>query len=184
MNFITGLLILIVAFGALYFMGQQGLFAPVSGFFNAVNGGFGAAYPGAVDTETLPPSSPLYQQVKIGFVSLGTGIGGTQELHISAHPKNGGVNVTGWSVRTENGKFVIPKVYNIYSPSTSEVPPENIFMREGDRLVIYSGVSPTKRNERVTQSEYRVWMGDFIPLPHGNISLRDENGYLVDQYTY
>jgi hypothetical protein len=182
MNFITGLLILIVAFGAIYFMAQQGVLSPVTGFFSAVDGGFDSAYSGP-NGEILP-SSPYYQQAKIRFVSLGSGVGGTQEVHIAAHPKNGGFNVSGWTLRTEKGKFTIPKVHNLYSPSTSDVPPENIFMREGDRLVIYSGASPNKRNERVTQSEYRVWMGDFMPLPHGNISLRDENGYLVDQYVY
>jgi hypothetical protein len=183
MNVVIGILILVVTFGALYYMNQAGLFQPLTNIFSAIDSGFGSSY-SIGGNGSVPPSSVHYHEASIRFVSLGGAINAPQEVDITAHPKSGGFDVSGWSLKTDKGTFAIPKVQNLYSPSTPGVPPEDIFMRDGDRLAVYSGVSPTKQNERVTQSEYHVWLGDFLAAPHGKIILRDEKGYLVDQYTY
>ena len=184
MNIVIGILILIVAFGALYYMGKAGLSTPLTDTLSAISDGFNSSYGGIGGTSDTPPTSADYHQATIRFVSLGSGLHPLEEVDIVAHPKNGGLDVSGWTLVTDKGKFTIPKVKNLYSPSTADVPPEDIFMRDGDRLAIYSGTSPTKQNERVTQSDYHVWFGDFLASPHGKITLKDSKGYLVDQYAY
>jgi hypothetical protein len=181
MNVVVGIIILIVALGALYYMNQAGLFKPLTELISQINSGYGSAYGESGGT---PANSTRYHEARIRFVSLGGTINAPKEVDIVAHPKGVGMDVTGWKLATKNGTYVIPKVQNLYSPSTATAAPEDIFMRDGDKLALYSGVSPTKRDERVTQGDYHVWLGDFLPSPHGKIILLDASNTLVDQYAY
>lgn len=180
MNAIVGIILVVVVLFAVYYMYQAGFFAPITGIIGDISVGYNAAYNGYQS-----PTSTYYHQVRIGFVALGTGTGGVGDLvALSVHPKQGGFKMTGWTLKTDKGNYKIPQVYNIYSPSTSNAAPEDIFARDGDRLTLYGGASPNGRNERVTQGEYRIWLGDFLAKGHGTITLNDDKGIQVDQYVY
>jgi hypothetical protein len=180
MHAIVGLLLVIIVLGGLYYMFQAGLFAPVTGIFGDIQTGYDQSYGGAAAGAT----SSAFHSVRIGLVALSGSTSTPSKVELTAHPKNGGVILSGWIISTEKGKFTIPAVVNRYSPSVPGVPLESIFAREGDRISLYTGKSPSGQNERVTQSEYRIWLGDFLPMPHGTIVLRDNKGLEVDRYAY
>ncbi len=180
MHALVGVLLLVVALGAAYFMYQAGLFQPVTNIFSNIATGYSQSY----STSAPGVTSPYYKNVRIGFVALAPTSTAPSEVDLVAHPKTGGFNISGWVISTEYGRFKIPPVTNLYSPSVPNLPPENIFVRDGDRIRVYTGVSPFGRNERITQSEYRIWLGNFLPASHGTIVLRDQNGLEVDRYVY
>jgi hypothetical protein len=180
MHSVIGVILLVIALFAIYYMYQGGFLMPITSIFSDINTGYNEGYGDTPQGAT----STAYRSVRIGFVALAATSTLPSEVDLVAHPRNGGLTLTGWVISTEKGKFPIPKVQNLYSPSTAGVPPENVFVRDGDRLRIYTGKSPSGQNERITQSEYRIWLGDFMPSPHGTIVLRDNEGLEVDRYKY
>ncbi len=182
MNAVVGIIMLIIVFTGVFYMNKAGFFEPITGVLDNITTGFQQSYSGAVSS-----SSPYFHQVRIGFVMLGAGSSTLSEVDLSAKPKRGGFSITGWSLKTDKGVFTIPPVKNRYSASTPNAAPEDIFVREGDRISIYSyhdKLPSNARDERTTQSEYHLWFKDMLSAPHDTIILRDEDKNEVDRYIY
>ncbi len=179
MNAVVGIILLVIVLFAVYYMYQAGMFQPVTDTLNSILTGYNSSL-----GQQNPPVSPYFHQVRIRFVAVGPNIPQDEQLVLVAHPQSGGLTATGWKLKTDKGTFTIPQTYNIYSPSTPNVPPEDIFLRDGDQINFFGGTSPDGKNERVAQGEYRVWLGDFLAPEHGKVSLLDEKGVLIDEYKY
>lgn len=178
MNALIGIILVIVVLFSVYYMYNSGMFQPVTDILSGLPTALNAGIYGQE-----PQHSDYYSQVRIRFVALGPSVQ-NEQMALVAHPKAGGVDVTGWTIKTGKGSFKIPQTYNLYSPSTPDAAPEDIFLRDGDRIVFFGGVSPDKRNVRVAQGDYRIWLGDFLKGPHDTITLKDSKGILVDTYVY
>lgn len=184
MQIVTGILIIVVVIGAMYYLGQRGFFSPLAQLISDVTAGFDEGYYG-YSGSSAPKISAHYHEAVIRFVSLGEGQSELRQVIVVAHPKEFGyLDLTGWKLKTDKQSFRVPQTFNAYSPSTKDAAAEDIVMREGDRLYLISGKSPGGRDERVAAGEWHVFLGDFLPFPHGNISLLDASSSLVDQYSY
>lgn len=180
---VVGLLIIVVVLGAMYYLSQQGFFTPLTQFISDITTGFDTGYYGYGRPSSTV--SRYYHQAAIRFVSLAEGQNELGQVIIVAHPQDFGfLKVTDWKLKTGKGTFRIPQAYNAFSPSTAEAAPENIVMREGDRLYLITGESPNGRNERVSAGEWHVFLGDFLPRDHSRLQLFDASSTLVDEYEY
>src|SRR5262245_2444369 len=133
MHVFWGIVLVVVVFVGLYYLYQAGFFDSLVETVTDITTGFNASYRGS----PAPATSSYYHQLRIRFVSLGVGQNPVMEVNITAHPKQTGITVTGWNIKTDKGTYRIPKTFNVYSPSTADAAAENIFMRDGDRLSLF-----------------------------------------------
>lgn len=181
MHILGGLLILIIAVGAIFFIGNSGVFQPLLDPLGETFGGLGSGSEGN--------NSEYYGQVRVEFVSLGSELDQSMLVSLGADGVQGeGILMTGWRLRTDRGTHTIPRAANLYSPSVEGVPPEDIYLREGGSVNIHSGRNPEEDQPQAIRSgfaEWHIWTGnDFLAVPHGTITLRDAEGRLVDEYEY
>jgi hypothetical protein len=180
MHIIGGILLLVVVLGAGFFVYSSGILQPVFGPL-----GMSLGFP----TSTVSNNSQYYGEVKLQFVSLGNGLNEPMVLSLkgansSAHE---GINLTGWKLKTNKNTYTIPKVANLYSPSVPGVPPEDIYLRSGGNVNFYSGKNSQGSQQAIRSglTEWQIWLGeDFLTVPHGAITLRDDKGKIVDTKEY
>lgn len=172
---------MVVVFGAAFFVYTSGVLQPVFGPLGA-----GLGFP---TSTTVSNNSQYHKEVKIQFVSLGDGL--DQPMVVSLRGANSaaheGITLTGWSLKTNEGTYAIPKVANLFSPSVPGVPPEDIYLRAGGTVNLYSGKNPQGGQQAIRSglAEWRIWLNkDFLSVPHGAITLRDAKGKIVDEYKY
>ncbi|MBI3046348.1 MAG: hypothetical protein HYY86_02310 [Candidatus Harrisonbacteria bacterium] len=65
----------------------------------------------------------------------------------SSLDRNETLNITGWTIKSNKGSFVIPRAQEIYSFGGAQ---NNINLRYGDRVSLYSGIGP-KGNFRLNK---------------------------------
>jgi hypothetical protein len=181
MHIIGGILLLIVALGVFFFVGATNVFDPILG-------SLGSSF-GRNSTSTASNNSQYYQEVRIQFVSLGGAPGQPMAVSLAAKPVGEeGFILTGWSLKTDRGTYTIPRATNLYSPSVAGVPPEDIYLRTGGVVNMYSGKNPVSGQPQAIRSdlnEWRIWLNaDFLAAPHGTVILRDAQGKVVDQKEY
>lgn len=181
MHILGGLLLLVVVFGGFYFIYQADVFDSLGleGILSGVGG----------NSTSTANNSRNYQDVRIQFVSLGNGSSQPMAVSLEGTPSGEeGVNISGWSLRTNAGTYTIPRTVNLYSPSVEGVPPEDIYLRQGGEVIIYSGRNPQSGQPQAIRSgldEWRIYLDkNFLSAPHGVITLRDDNGKAVDRYEY
>jgi hypothetical protein len=182
MHVLGGLLLLVVAVGAIFLIYATGVFQPIIGpLGQSLN--FGNS------SSTQSNQSAYYQEVTVQFVSLGSQTEPmTVRLEANFSGQQEGIILSGWSLRTNEGTYRIPRAVNLYSPSVEGVPPEDIYLRDGGVISFYSDRNPQSDQGQAIRSglnEWRIWLGeDFLEVPHGRILLRDREGKEVDQYEY
>jgi hypothetical protein len=115
-----------------------------------------ATAPEPVET-VLESRSPL----EIGAVLQRTSFTPYAELVIYSNIGFGEViNVTGWTIKGNNGSFAIPKAQEIYSFGDTE---RDIVLRSSHQLHIYSGISP-RGNFRINKCMgYFSQFNSFVP---------------------
>lgn len=171
-----------LVFGGAFIVYTTGILEPV---FSPLGTGLGFR------TSTSTPSnvSQYEGEVEIRFLSLGGGLDQPMVVSLkgansSSHP---GIILTGWTLRTNEGTYAIPKVANLYSPSVPGVPPEDIYLRSGGTVNFYSDRNPQGNQQAIRsgEAEWQIWLGkDFLTVPHGAVILRDGAGKVVDEYRY
>jgi len=182
MHIIGGILLLVLVFGVVFFVST-------SGVLQSAFGPLGSSLGFKQTTSTVSAVSEYKGEVDIRFVSLGDGV--KQPMVVSLKGANAtkheGIVMTGWSLKTDRGTYPIPKVANLYSPSVPGVPPEDIYLRSGGTINLYSSKNP-QGNEQFIRSglaEWQLWLGaEFLSVPHGTIILRDGKDKTVDEYKY
>ena len=182
MHIVAGLILIVVVVGAIMFISATHVLDPIIAPFSR---GLGIR----TATSTASNHSAVYGEVKITFVANGSGLDRTMLVSVSAIPKAGeGLLITGWTLKTDKGSYVIPKAQNIYSPSVPGVPPEDVYVKTGAVVNFYSGKNPQSGQSQAIRSglnQWQIWLGtDFLSSPHGKITLLDEKGKVVDQYDY
>ena len=182
MHIVGGILLLVVVFGVGFFMYAAHVFDPL---ILPISKGLNAN----TATSTIASNrSQYYREVRIQFVSLGSGLDEPMVASLGATPtKDPGITVSGWSMKTDKGTYAIPKATNVYSPSVPGVPPEDIYLRTGDVVNFYAGKNPQGKLQAIRSSmnQWQIWLGvDFLAIPHGTVTLYDGKGKTVDEYKY
>jgi hypothetical protein len=183
MHIIGGILLLVLVFGG-------GFFVYTSGVLQPLFGPLGSSLGFQNSTSTVQGnSSEYYKEVAIEFVSLGGGL--NQPMVLSLEGKNSsaheGIVLTGWTLVTSEGKYSIPKVANLYSPSVPGVAPEDIYLRAGGKVNFYSGKNAQGNQQAIRSAlgEWQIWLNqDFLASPHGSVVLKDSKGKTVSEYKY
>jgi hypothetical protein len=179
MHILGGLLLLVVVFGVFFFISQSNLVDSLGlqDVFRGVGG----------TSSSTSSNSHNYQEVRIQFVSLGNGSSEPMVVSLRGNPAGDGVNVSGWSLRTNIGTYAIPRAVNLYSASVEGLPPEDIYIRHDGNVNIYSGSNPRGGPSAVRsgEGEWQIWLDkNFLSSPHGTIILRDGQRKTVDEYRY
>lgn len=182
MHIIGGILLVVIVFGFAFLVYTSDILQPV---FGPLGNSLGIK----TSTSTVSNQSQYYKEVKIHFLSLGSGIDQPMVLSLKGanSSRHEGIILTGWTLKTNKGTYAIPKVANLYSPSVPGVPPEDIYLRSGGTVNIYSGKNPQGNQQAIRSglAEWQIWLGtDFLAAPHGAVTLRDEKGKIVDEYKY
>ena len=159
---LIGILVLVLAFGSLFYLSRSGGFSPLTSLFTAPTG-----TPPTSSVETPPPLppeppppppalgppsyiypsqipagftlsqlSPHFRKVRIASVSPGFR-GGYARIELSAYLEEGSINITGWRLEGNRDAKVIPKAVPVYFPFG--LPTEgDIILKSGDFVRIYS----------------------------------------------
>ncbi len=108
----------------------------------------------AKPTVTPPPGftaadlSPYYGNVRI--TSLYTYVWYNSHLSLSAYGSASPIDVSGWTVKSNEGSMQIPQAVNDYNPSGLS-PSTDIMLPSGGRLDIYNTASPIAKNLRINK---------------------------------
>lgn len=181
-HIITGLVLIVLVFGLVYYAYQSNLLVSVFGGENnqIVTNVFKGLAQLAKQTSTMP--SVYAGKIKVSFVSLGSNNEGYSHFTIKAVSGNSPVVVTGWRIETELDRNVIPRALDLYGLGARRSL-QNIVLNSGDELVVFTPVSGD--NARTGGKEWRVFYKDpLLAYPHGTITLRDGEGKVVDVYKY
>jgi len=183
MRILIGIVLLVVAFGVTFLMYQIHFFDAFSPIVNALRSTYNN--PNGSSTVT---QSPYYQQVRVQFVSLGDGAKQPMVVSLGANlKKDEGIIITGWTLWVDRTAYRIPQVTNLYSPSVPGVPPEDIYIKTGGTVNIYSGKNPQGKDQAIRSglSEWQIWLGNDFKLPqHGTIAITDQSRLKVEEYQY
>ena len=181
-HILTGLLILVVVFGDIYYAYQSDVLSLVFGgednqIVTSILKGFSG-----LTGQVRSASSTYAGKLEIGFLSLGSGTEKFHRFGIRAAQPTGPISVTGWRVETELGRKIIPRAVDLYGPGARRSL-QNIVLNTGDELQVFTPLEG--QNARVSGKEWRVFFEDpFLAYPHGTITLRDAEGKVVDVYKY
>lgn len=95
--------------------------------------------------------SPYFQKVQISSVRLFSYSGQPSQIQLySSLSKDKKVNLTGWQIKTNNARLTIPQAVNLYEPSGG-APSEDIILSGDSRVNIYSNTSPLSKNLRLNK---------------------------------
>lgn len=99
--------------------------------------------------------SPYYRRVVMGSLH-------SREISLYGNFSHttGTINVTGWTVRANNGSLIVPQAINIYDPfGFSEE--RDIQLRPGDRVRMFSSAGAVMKNFRINRC--LGYLHDFVP---------------------
>ncbi len=94
--------------------------------------------------------SPYYGQVKIGHPSQGGSFNPSQFSIRADYSLTAPVNITGWSVKSNNGILFFPKAVSDYSPS-GLAPNRDIALSKNEYVNFYSNFSPVGTGLRMNK---------------------------------
>ncbi len=97
---------------------------------------------------TTADLSPYYDSVRI--TSLYTYVWYNSHLSFSAYGSASPIDVSGWTVKSNEGSMQIPQAINDYNPSGLS-PSTDIVLPSGGRLDIYNTASPIAKNLRINK---------------------------------
>ena len=121
--------------------------------------------------------------VRLYFISAKSVADNNNYVTIKAFlPKDQYVDVTGWTLKSGLGSFVIPQAKDF---NTAKGVLGDIFLKNGSALSLYAGDSPVGGNARTGELDWGVWYGRlFDGFPHDTLTLYDKDGKLVAKRSY
>lgn len=97
---------------------------------------------------TASELSPYYGDVKI--TSLYTYVWYNSHLFLSAYSAPQPIDITGWTIKSNEGSMQIPQAVADYKPGGAE-PSSDVVLQNGGRLDIYNTASPIAENLRINK---------------------------------
>ena len=129
--------------------------------------------------------SPYFQKIRISSAYYSSFSGYPSQIQLySSLPKDANVNITGWKIKSNNGReIIIPQAVNLYDLS-GFLFDSNIILSSNGYVSIYGNMSVINRNLRLNKCiGYLENDYDFIPQLPRNCPMpsRSETQYLSGQ---
>ncbi len=99
---------------------------------------------------TLKDLSPYYGEVTVGSVYPGTLWNTGQVSLYTSYSSKSGIDVTGWTIKSNRGSLLIPQAILDYNPWGYGAD-SDIVLKNGGRLDIYNSTSPIGKNLRINK---------------------------------
>lgn len=105
--------------------------------------------PAAKQTEEAIPPAKIKPEIKISSISPKGYWNQYSRITLSVRmPENDRLNITGWKIKSNKDWWIIPKGSELYGASADR---QDIYVKNGDRVEIYSHSNPLGANYRLNQ---------------------------------